>query len=164
MHGCKHGRHIPCLPIFISRDAYHIEGMYQGKDTYPFRLHWAVRSSEADDLANQSSPLSSRSCRCPQMPVEILRIAGLKVGWLAGTGLRVDSLGRLMLLSHVPATGVWRRYLLGICKVLNSWYHDRDLFVHTITGGPHLAVLEQIAVTRAESLYVRCLVSPDQQE
>ena len=52
------------------------------------------------------------------MPVEFLGIAGLGVRCLlAGTGLRVDSFGRLMLVYHVPATGVWRRYLLGICMV-----------------------------------------------
>ena len=52
------------------------------------------------------------------MPVEICRDCRVGVGRWAGTGLRVLSLGRNMLIiTYVPATGVWRGYLLSICIV-----------------------------------------------
>ena len=52
------------------------------------------------------------------MPVEIFGTCRAGVGRLAGTGLRVLSLGWIMLIvTHVPATGVWRGYLLSICIV-----------------------------------------------
>ena len=66
----------------------------QGKiRTYPFRLPWPVRSSSTADGRRV-------------------------VGRVAGTGLRGDCFGRIMLgSSHVSATGVWREMLLGICIV-----------------------------------------------
>ena len=52
------------------------------------------------------------------MPVEIFGNCRAGVGSLAGTGLRVLSLGRIMLIiTYVPATGVRRGYLPSICIV-----------------------------------------------